>query len=236
MNAKADFIVNFAFVLTAEKIEKIYKLLTERIGKPAVSAGCADNIDRDFSDIKQLLDYENSHNRRITSLSFSSKTNDYKKRCQLSFANNSWRTISVTIEGIENSVVKLKDDVAELVDGTKAWYWRLSKFDFFYVILVLCIIGFNLLIDYAKSLDKNVIKSEFNPLKTLVAIGITSGVFIVLAGLVWSLNRIRKCLFPIAVFAIGQEATRYNIYDKIRWTIIIGFIVSLSASLVVAFI
>lgn len=236
MDAKADFSVKFAFVLTTENVKKIYQLLTDRINKPAISVRCADDIDRDFPDIKQLLDYENSRNRRILSLSFSSRTDDYKKRCLLSFVSSSWSTISVTIEGIESSVVRLKEEFAEIVDGTKAWYWRLSKIDFFYVILVLCIIGFNILYAYKDTLDKNNSETEFDLLKTLFAIGIVAGGIGALVGLTWLLNRIRKRLFPIAVFAIGQEASRYNTDDKIRWTIIIGFIVSLSASIVVAFI
>ena len=234
MDATAEFSVNFAFVLEPVQIKKVYKLLKDRIAKPNINAKCSDDMVREFVDVKNLLEYENSCDRRILSLTFWSKTEDWKKQARISFTEHSWGTINFTVEGAENTVIRLKEELGDIVDGTKAWYWRISRIDFFYVILVIAFIGYTVLKVYTDTLEKSSSKEEFDLLKTLGAIGILTGVIALFPASIWTLNLLRRRFFPAAVFAIGQESKRFQIDDKIRWTLIGGFLVSFAASIVVA--
>ena len=234
MDATADFSVTHAFVLEPEQARKVCKLLQDRISAPSISVRCADNMVREFSDVKRLLDYENARDRRILSLIVSARTEDLKKQARISFASHSWGTIAVSIEGFESSVSRLKDGLGEIIDGTKPWYWRFAKIDFFYIILVVALVAYSVLQIYVDATVDTDKKNEFDLVKTFAAIGITTGILGFLAFSVWGLNRLRHRYFPFAVFLIGQEAKRYLMDEKIRWGIMIGFAVSLAASLVVA--
>ena len=54
-------------------------------------------------------------------------------------------------------------------------------------------------------------------------------------GLIWGLNRLRRRFFPNAVYAIGRGVERYELDERIRWVVIVGFVISVLASLLVAF-
>ncbi len=45
-------------------------------------------------------------------------------------------------------------------------------------------------------------------------------------------NKLREKFFPIATFAIGQGKERYELEEKIRWSIIVALVVSVLASLI----
>ncbi len=231
MNAKAEFSIKQAFVVEPNQLEKLYKLFKDRINTPSISSRCTDDIEREFPRVKHLLDYENPRDKRISSLTIWARTDDWKKEARISFSNRSWETISVSIQGTEPSVSRLKDEISEVIDGMKPWYWWVARIDFFYVILVVSLIGFSFLRVYAESLPS--VKSEFSPARVFLAIGITVGIFGGLVLLVWGLNKLRRRYFPVAVFSIGQEVKRYETDEKIRWSIIFAFLVSLTASIIV---
>jgi hypothetical protein len=41
-------------------------------------------------------------------------------------------------------------------------------------------------------------------------------------------------LFPIGAFVLGAGRSRYDVLEKIRWTVVVGFVVSVVASFAVA--
>ena len=123
MVATTEFSVKHAFVLEPEEVRKVYRLLQDRIGSPSISSQCADGITREFTDISQLLEYENPRRRRIVSISFRSHNDDWKKQADITFSSHSWATISANLSGPEGSVMKLRDEISEMIDGLKPWYW-----------------------------------------------------------------------------------------------------------------
>lgn len=234
MDATAEFSVNFAFVLEPDRIKKIHKLLTERIAKPSISARCADDMVREFADVRKLLDYENPRDRRILSLTFRSRTDDRKKQARISFADHSWGTITVAIDGAENTVTRLKDELGEIVDGTKAWHWRISRTDFIFVMLLVMVFGYLILQYYKDTFEEKDNNPAPHLIETLGAIAIATVIVASFPASTWVLNWIQRRFFPVAIFAIGQESKRFHIDDRIRWSILGGFLVSFAASIVVA--
>lgn len=53
-------------------------------------------------------------------------------------------------------------------------------------------------------------------------------------GLAWVLHKARNWLFPIGTFALGSGKGRYDVHEKVRWTVAVGFAVSVVASVVAA--
>ena len=234
MVANSEFSVKHAFVLEREQVRKICRLLQDRVAPPSISAKCADGIAREFPDINQLLEYENPRKRRIVALTFSSNTKDWTKRAQVSFAAHSWATVSVSISGAETSVLRLKDELGEVVDGTKPWYWRFARIDFFIAALIVWCVAGSLLGIYANHEGAPTVKQAVTLIYAFSVIGVVSAALGGLALLGWGLICLRDRYFPLALFRIGQEARRFETDDKVRWTIMIGFAVSLIASIVVS--
>ena len=50
----------------------------------------------------------------------------------------------------------------------------------------------------------------------------------------WVIHRLRGFLFPKGFFTIGQGVSQFNLLEKIRWGVIIGFFVSFAAGSVIA--
>ena len=48
------------------------------------------------------------------------------------------------------------------------------------------------------------------------------------------ITKLRNGVFPASVFLIGGEITKYSFLEKIQWSIVIAFAMSLAAGLVVA--
>ena len=47
----------------------------------------------------------------------------------------------------------------------------------------------------------------------------------------WGLNKIRERLFPSITFAMGQGKRRHENLEKIRWGVVVAFVISLLAGL-----
>lgn len=69
--------------------------------------------------------------------------------------------------------------------------------------------------------------------EALPIVGLLIGVLGVLTTATWGLNRLRDLYFPVATFAIGQGARRHQLRETIRWVVVVGFLVSLAASVFV---
>jgi hypothetical protein len=234
MVATTEFSVKHAFVLEPEEVRKVCRLLQDRIGSTSISSQCADGITREFADISQLLGYENPRRRRIASISFRSHSDDWKKQADISFSSHSWATISANFSGLEASVMKLRDEISEMIDGLKPWYWRFARIDFFIVALITWFGADCILTIYANGQAANSVKPAVNLVKAFSITGIVLAALGIVVLSFWGLHRLRSRYFPLAVFKIGQETRRFDTDGKVRWTIMIGFTVSLVASLIVA--
>jgi hypothetical protein len=134
VDAKINTERKHAFVVRLADLKKLWDLLQSRIGVVTISAKCGDEIERKFENLKQLKDFENSPQKTIVHLSLNSRSDDWKKSAEIKFSNSSNRVIDIRLSGSEQGVSRLYDDVSDILDGTRPWYSRLSKVDFFYVI------------------------------------------------------------------------------------------------------
>ncbi len=232
MQAKVDLDIKHAFVMRADQINRIWAFLQGAIGPVRATASCADHIERAFTSPNELNAYENARARAIRGLLFTAWIADHDRSAYLNLRGDSFRSVSLKIEGPEIIVSRLRDDLLELFDGMKPWYSRITRLDFFYV--VMGVLAFMMIVVAGMAGGT---KSE-RSLSFVQAVRVAAelvGVLAGLAGLVWLLNRLRERFFPVAAFAIGQGLDRFQFDEKIRWVVIVGFVVSVFASLVAAF-
>lgn len=233
MEASIDLNIKQSFVLKSEHIKHIIELLNNNIGNISISADCEDKINRKFNSVDQLLSYSNPPGFRIQSLSIRARSDDSDKFARVAFANESLYPIKFTAEATEDIVINLKDGFLKIITMTKAWYDRFAKLDIFGVMLLIlygmCIILILCIAIWGPNTPKsNVVNLRATAFGFLAGTGTV--ILFVLTGFL--ISKFRNKIFPIGTFAWGHGAENYEFLEKIRWTIVIGFIVSFLSGLV----
>ena len=221
------------FVLTEGSLKKLDEALGRFADKVAYRVDCADELQREL-DLKKLLAFENAPKKAITTITAdATKEGDNLRGAIVRLRQSSFRaTIILVFRGPESEVEKLSDAVESILAGMRPWYWWLAKHPFVNLVLAvplpLMVVMYSLEVWWNR-IGRSQITFRGGALAGLVILGAallnTAAIF----ALVWFTSK----LFPRATFAIGQGLSRYNVLEKIRWTIVIGFFVSLAAGVAV---
>lgn len=235
MTATASLEIWHAFVVDGQHVKKLVGFLHQPIGDVEIEATCVDGIERHFPDAKRLLAYENALSCAIRELRISARSDDGSKAATLVFSDSEFRSVWADLSGTELVVQRLRDDIVTVIEGTRPWYARFARLDFFPVMFV-ALFALWVVLNLAVALN---IATSFGWLATsgaemtkeTAALHRVYSVLLVLAAVAvgYILNRVRKRLFPIGTFAIGQAKERYEFLEKIRWAVCISFLVSLAA-------
>jgi len=214
-------------VVSQDHLKKIDVTLKKRIGVPKYSASCAGELDIEFSDVKELIQYENAKSTKLQSLRIRAKSDDWEKEARVSLRDSEFQSLEVEVTGSLQTAPRHRDELGEIFEGSKAWYWPVYKVNFIAVVIALY---FLLLVSVNiwKIIEKGTIFWEAEK-----SSGSSSGGSFFLILLVFAvavlLNRIRNFLFPRMAFSIGQEVRRLQVLEKIQWGVVVAFLVSLFA-------
>ena len=241
MNASYSEILFQTFVISDSELNKIYETLKNRIGEVHISADCADNIDRKFESLDELIAYENPKSKEICSLYLTASSDDYSQSASINFSSFHWRGISIKCTGSEEHVSKCKEDILDIVAGMRLWYNSMhSEYiaPVIYSTFALLFLGWCLSFIWYLFL-KFEWGSVSNPNPTTVeTVGVLNSIMyafqLVFCILSISYKKLRDYAFPPTLFAIGQGTSRFKHKEKIQWCVIIGFIISLAAGFIIA--
>lgn len=231
MDARSTLTPQQAFVAGPDDIKKIAKLLSDRIGSLTFHATSADAIERQYTDAKVLCESENPWPKRIVDLRFSAQSDDWKKRVSVRLSESRYWAIDVEINASEGVVERLRQDLIDIIGGMKPWYSRIARIDFVLGGLLLftaasIIVNVMLAVGWLKSRDWSPSEKARNE---ALGVSLVFGIFV----LGWGINRIRQWAFPAGLITIGQVQKRHDFLEKIRWTVVVGFLVSFAASVAV---
>jgi len=232
LEARANIELKHAFVLRASEVRKVWSFLSDSIGTVKATVSCVDHLERVFSSVEELANYENSRPRAIRSVSFTARSQNSNASAHLRLRGDSYSSISLDVEGPEPAVSQVRDRLSEVFDGMRPWYSAISRIDFFFVILGIIFFAFLVLRGMHVS---DTPEKSLTLLQALWLALIFIGIFLAIGALIFFLNWLRRRFFPVACFTIGQGEDRYNFDEKVRWAVLVGFVVSLFASLVAAF-
>jgi len=239
MNVHYSKELSHAFVVGPSDLKKIVELLQKRIGKVEISTGCVDDLSREFKTLKELLAYENPKLKEIRSVYLRARSDDYSKSTTIIFRKSTRFSsgISIDANGREDVVSRLKEEILDIIGGMRPWYSVMHRVNFFYVFFISWLILFTIrILSYISALA---LKFKWVPvseeLTSLAALprGWLLILTILLLVLGFFSNKLRDFSFPPIVFAIGQGELRYKRKEQFQWVVIVGFGVSLAASLVV---
>ena len=236
MNVNYSETLSQAFVVGPDELKKLVELLQKRIGEVSISVNCIDNIQREFTTVKDLIDYENPKSKRICRIYLSARSEDYAKSSTIAFRDSSSFSggVSLSITAREDVVLRLKDKILDIVKGTRQWYNPFTSFDFtsithwgiyfLFICVVVILIGFLAFKFGLISDDKEGIE-----LRDQVSGFILFPSFIFIIVCVTFLSKPFKWLFPSAVFTIGQGQSRFETLKRVQWGVVISFSVSFAA-------
>ena len=229
-----------AFVVRLADLQKLWKLLEDRIGTVKTSLKCSDDIEREFDDLEELISYDNSPAKEAIELSIKSRTKDWQKSATIDFSHKEWSgsSIHIQIETSEQECLEVKDKIFDVLDGTKPWYSFLARADSFrlFEFLLLTSLVVSGYFSLSRLLGMSVTSKEIalgnfiHLFNLMVVLGIIGGAIMIFTAK--RLNKLRSWIFPVSCFAFGQGEQRYETKEKARWGIIIAFLVSLAASMV----
>ena len=236
MTVTFDFEDKSAFVLRRDAVKRVWKILESTIGSVSTTARCADNARREFGSLSQLLAFDNARAKEIRSLQFSATSKDLERRGDITFgAGYPSAPISGTLSAQEDGeILQGYEDLKDTIDGTRAWYSFISRVNIGLVFLV-CL-GVLWIVGKIALGDAPGPRPGVELGQAVVQAALVLGFFGALGLFGWALWRLHARYFQQAFFALGQGAERYRIDDKVRWVVIVGFLISVFGSLVVAFV
>lgn len=235
MNVNYSEELSQAFVVGPNELKKLVELLQKRIGKVSISADCIDKIQREFTTVKDLIDYENPQSKRICRIYLSAREG-FEKSATIAFRDSSSFSggVSLSITAREDVVLRLKDKMLDIVEGTRPWYNLLARSDLatpsgliFYFLFFLVVSVLSTFIAFKFGLISNS-KEETEFEDQLGAfISLTSIIFVIVYFTFFS--KVLKWLFPLAVFTIGQGKSQFKSLKRVQWGVVISFAVSFAA-------
>ena len=219
-----------AFIVGPDELKKLIELLQKRIGEVTIRVDCIDKIERKFSTVKELIDYENPKSKRIRRIHLSARSDNYSKSATIVFRGSFFMGVSINVNGREDVVSRLKEDILDIVTGMRPWYDIVynSKVS----ITISFIFGMISMLWILSALGYKIGEiGLINFLRDVMPIQLIASIMFVV---VWwfLLKKPYGYLFPQASFLIGQGKSRFKTLEKVRWGVVIAFFVSFAAGLV----
>jgi len=239
MNASRHNRVTQPFVLTPTELTKLCENLENLALNVEFEAKCKDNIKRKFPSLNELLKFENPPKRDILKLSLWGRSKERDLRVWLEFDKDTSSNVLISIDGSEEETIVINDLIEELLSAVKPWYGFLTKTDYTLMLLTGVLVLF---LGVALAIALGIIGGTDKPSSPETVrssiVGQLIAIAFVIAPLVFGyfLNRIRANVFPMGVFAIGQGAKRHTDKELFRTLVVVGFFVSLAASVIVSLI
>jgi hypothetical protein len=234
MDVHYSVLLPTAFVVGEDELKKLSDLLSERIGKLEIRADCAGEVARTFKNVKEVGAYENAKGKEIRRLHLFAYSDNFDKRATIVLCGSLWRGISLDLQGRDDVVTRLRMDLLEIIGGMRIWYAGFHRVDFVAIALfAFFLLWFGSLIGVAFKWVPIEGRKEEDPHAVARAQLAVYGLIAILLAIGLGLNCLRNSVFPRAVFLISQGKRRFQLLEKIQWGIVIGFVVSLAASLVI---
>jgi len=215
------------FVIEEKHIKDIWELLQSRIGPPEITILCTDDIERRYDTWKNFILFDNSKSKEIKEIAINAESKDHSKQASINFSSSISSQVYMRIKASEQVVVRLNSDIEDILDNVKPWYSKFVKIDFFYIIMFAFAFGTMYFYITHPNVETNNKSDGNEALAVLVLLSIMATVVVVSI----LLNKLRSRYFPTSVFAIAKGLDRYKFDEKIRWTVIVGFVISVVASL-----
>jgi hypothetical protein len=228
MEAQSSLEFPHAFVATSQDINKIWDVIESNEMVPEATVSCSDGIVRNFVDRDKLINYNNPKRAKIKSIEITGRRREPYTTIVITLGRKYSYNASVSIRGEESFVESSRILFTDILDGMKPWYSGFARIDLSNVFLSI-ILSIFLILQIMKSESH---PSHATPLdKAILILAITMFTMGIIVLSFFTISLFHQKLFPMSTFAIGQGISRHQYLENIRWVVVIGFFISLLASI-----
>jgi hypothetical protein len=233
MKTSRDEVLTGSFVLTPHDLSGLHDHLRKWITNFSFKTDNQDSLSREFSTLKDLLQFENPPQKNILSLRILGYSTDFKTKFSIVFSGEASRNISISIAGDEEAVASMSASFDETLAAVRPWYSLLGQANFYaitYAIVLVpaAVIVFSVAFGIVKLTSSRPVDAVY--VMYSVMKGLSLGMLPPILGFVF--HQIQRKVFPMGVFAIGQGAKRHKDRETIRTVVVVAFTVSLVSSIV----
>jgi hypothetical protein len=202
-----------------------------------ISCECSDGLERQFSSVDELLHFGNPSSAAITSMTIRGVGKDRDDRFTLSLDSKDTRNVWISIDASEEVGLALNSLARSTLDSMRPWYSPVAKADWTTVAFVVWMLSYVGIVAVAivRQGISNIPWDRLDSAKfTLIDAfrGMFLGLIPIGAGVV--LNILRDRYFPKGSFMIGDGKARSARLEVVRTLVIVGFVISMASSLVMA--
>lgn len=237
MKASKDGHFTRAFVMTPGDLKRLVKVIEDYAAIRYLKVSCADEVDREFPSVDELLKFENPPKKSIKALRIFTAPNGDMTSLTLRFDTDSMRNIYYSIEGEESAVLDFMEQLEERLSGMRPWYALVADTGYrgvLFPFLVGLATSWLIVAGVVRSAISIGLLPEIWNLSVQAVIG-TVALFLLGMFAQQSILKIRRAFFPNGMFAIGQGAKRYKDADIVRQAIIVGFGIEILGGVTLAF-
>jgi hypothetical protein len=167
-----------------------------------------------FETAEELLEYQNRHDRRITTLFISLSGGFGSNRISVTISEDGGTyAFKGSAGGEVGEALRVRhylEDFAAAIRAPWAWMWWNSGNILFGALLLTLFLGYGLLAFYASDKPSPAVSdARAMGYSGLITFGFFAALFL--------LYQMRKKFFPRAILALGQERTRYESLKKWHW-------------------
>lgn len=238
---KAAYVIDERTILTCERL--FVEALSRGTLPPYASTGEL-TLDVDLSDsklegvsISELLELSNIGRQHIRAVRMRSNYHSSPK-FDIDFESDGYRAgINYRIDGERDDAEHVEAEIEQIIARARQWYSHLAFVDLVGLLLGAALfawLAFSL-IYFILALAGKVSEEPSSPRDSALAQGFAIVLVVILAAIGALGNKFRRWLFPVAIFALGEEGDRPRKLSAWRWflggTVVVGFIVNLAAGI-----
>lgn len=221
-----------AIIIDSDSTSKLWKHVEEFSTNASATVLCADGIERKFKTLEELLAYENSIRAATKTIEIFGNSTIPNQSISVTIGRSYGARATLSIRGEEQVVTATRTRILDCFEGMRAWYSPIATLDlwmfWFAVFIVLS------LIIQLMSPSEPPSRPERSFSEAVQILGKAVLYLAPIFAIVFGVSRLKTRYFPMVSIAIGQGARRHKIDEKIRWTVIIGLLVSLAGSAIYA--
>lgn len=226
MDAESSYESKQSFVVNVKSVEEIWALLESHGFEVEATLECSDGVFRKTKSITELTAYSNPPRARIKSLKFLGHKSSTSTYARVVVGGTNSVNVSFSVNGSITQVSEMREALVHTFDSIKPWYDMATKVDFLpLVALALIFFGiYTMFISHEKS------SVQISSSEALIMAVATSGMIVLSFALIWALNKLKRLVFPKSVFLIGNGALRDDVAEKVRWGVVVTFIVGMGCA------
>jgi hypothetical protein len=213
-------------IVTPEELERIYLRLKQTCTTFILRSVGRDSVIRDFATLDELCNFENIPKQEIRDLGVNCWSKDMSTSIFIGFVKRTRWNVQFKFEGEEQELEDLTKFLENRMTAMSPWYTNLTGKGGISTVIDLIVI-FSITLPLWKVLSKYPVFSNRLYVFFLMQ-------FLMSALVVYLLSKVKHEFFPMTVFEIGQERKRNRDKEVIRKSVIVGFVISIAASIAAA--